>query len=187
LAAQGLTQAPVTAALAPSAAAWRSSRRRSGPWCAGRREAAHTASTTLTQAAQDAKASIGVASHKVADKVSGLAHDAATFRLTQPLDLPTGLTLTGAGIGKTIITHADSWRANHATLPDPETKHEKFDRSGYLLRCQNDAGNIAISQLTLTGPALHGAIFGMANHDLHLHHLHIENFLYSGIRTYAIN
>jgi nitrous oxidase accessory protein len=112
---------------------------------------------------------------------------AATFRLTQPLDLPTGLTLTGAGIGKTIITHADAWRANHATLPDPETNHEKFDRSGYLLRCQNDAGNIAISQLTLTGPALHGAIFGMANHDLHLHHLHIENFLFSGIRTYAIN
>jgi hypothetical protein len=111
---------------------------------------------------------------------------AATFRLTQPLDLPAGLTLTGAGIGKTIITHADSWRANHATLPDPETNHEKFDRSGYLLRCLNDAGNISISQLTLTGPALHGAVFGMANHDLHLHHLHIENFLFSGIRTYAM-
>jgi hypothetical protein len=32
-----------------------------------------------------------------------------TFKLTQPLDLKSGTTLKGAGIGKTIITHAQSW------------------------------------------------------------------------------
>ena len=109
-----------------------------------------------------------------------------TFRLAQPLDLPSGLTLVGAGIGKTVITNADSWQGNPATLPDPETNHAKFDRTGYLLRCRNDAKDIAISGLTLTGPKMHGAIFAMANEGLHFHDLRVENFMFAGIRTYAM-
>ena len=109
-----------------------------------------------------------------------------TFKLTQPLDLKTGVALKGAGIGKTIITSAETWKANPATLPDPETQHEKFDRTGYLIRCANDANDIAVSHLTLTGPQMHGAIFGMANVGLHFHDLRIADFMYSGIRTYAM-
>ena len=109
-----------------------------------------------------------------------------TFRLTQPLDLKSGVTLKGAGIGKTVITHAETWKANPATLPDPETRHEKFDRTGYLIRCANDAKDITVSHLTLTGPAMHGAIFGFANKGLHFHDLRIADFMYSGIRTYAM-
>ncbi len=109
-----------------------------------------------------------------------------TYRLTQPLDLKGGIELKGAGMGKTVITHAESWRANPATLPDPETNHEKFDRTGYLIRCANDAKDIAISHLTLTGPQMHGAIFGIANEGLHFHDLRIADFMYSGIRTYAM-
>ena len=75
---------------------------------------------------------------------------AGTYRLSQPLDLPSGLDLKGAGIGRTIITNADTWQANPATLPDPETQHEKFDRTGYLIRCRNDAKNITVSGLTVT-------------------------------------
>ena len=111
---------------------------------------------------------------------------AGTFKLTRPLDLKMGMTLKGAGIGKTIITHAKGWRANPATLPDPETNHEKFDRTGYLIRCVNDAKDITVSHLTLTGPQMHGAIFGFANEGLDFHDLRIENFMYSGIRTYAM-
>lgn len=111
---------------------------------------------------------------------------AGTFRLAQPLDLSSGLTLTGAGIGKTIITNAESWQGNPVTLPDPETNHAKFDRTGYLLRCRNDAKDISVSKLTLTGPKMHGAIFGMANEGLHFHDLRVENFMFSGIRTYAM-
>ena len=109
-----------------------------------------------------------------------------TFRLTQPLDLKSGVTLKGAGIGKTVITHAETWKANPATLPDPETRHEKFDRTGYLIRCANDTKDITVSHLTLTGPAMHGAIFGFANKGLHFHDLRIADFMYSGIRTYAM-
>jgi nitrous oxidase accessory protein len=96
------------------------------------------------------------------------------------------MTIQGAGIGKTVITHAETWKANPATLPDPETNHEQIDRTGYLVRCANDAKDITVSHLTLTGPAMHGAIFGFANKGLHFHDLRIADFMYSGIRTYAM-
>ena len=111
---------------------------------------------------------------------------AGTFELSQPLDLKSGITLQGAGMGETTITNAASWRANPATLPDPETNHKKCDRTGYLLRCANDARNIEVSHLTLTGPQMHGAIFGFANEDLHFHDLRIADFMVSGIRAYAM-
>ena len=111
---------------------------------------------------------------------------AGTYALSQPLDLNSGVKLKGAGIGKTIITNAETWRANPATLPDPETNLEKFDRSGYLIRCKDNAKNISISGLTITGPQMHGAIFGMSNERLNFYDLRIENFMYSGIRTYGM-
>ncbi len=124
----------------------------------------------------------------IANAKSGAVIELAegTFKLTQPLDLKSGVTLKGAGIGKTIITNADGWQANPATLPDTETNHEKFDRTGYLIRCANDAKNIAVSGMTLTGPKMHGAIFGWANEGLHFHELRIEEFMYCGIRTYIM-
>ena len=111
---------------------------------------------------------------------------AETFRLTRPLDLKSGITLKGAGIGRTILTHAPEWRANPATLPDPETNAEKFDRSGYLIRFADKASAITLFGMTLTGPQLHGAIFGSGNSDIHLHDLRIESFMYAGVRTYSL-
>ena len=111
---------------------------------------------------------------------------AGTYRLAQPLYLKGGVTLHGAGVGQTIITSAESWSANPATLPDPETNQKDFDRTGYLIRCVNDATNITLSGLTLTGPRMHGAIFGVANQGLHFHDLRIADFMYAGIRTYSM-
>jgi len=124
----------------------------------------------------------------VAEAKSGAVIELAvgTFRLTQPLDVKGGVTLKGAGIGKTIVTSAESWSANPATLPDPETDRLKFDQTGYLIRCVNDTDNITISGMTLTGPRMHGAIFGVANKGLHFHDLRIADFMYSGIRTYIM-
>ena len=95
----------------------------------------------------------------VAEGKSGAIIELAegTFRLAQPLDLKSGVTLKGAGIGKTIITNAETWTASPDTLPDPETNHQKFDRSGYLLRLADKAEGITVSHLTLTGPKMHGA------------------------------
>ena len=141
-----------------------------------------------THAAAQRVASVEALVAAVAEAKGGAVIElaAGTFKLAQPLDLKTGVTLKGAGIGKTIITHAAEWRANPATLPDPETDHGKFDRTGYLIRCANDAKDIAVSGMTLTGPQLHGAIFGFANDGLHFHDLRIADFLYNGIRTYAM-
>jgi nitrous oxidase accessory protein len=44
---------------------------------------------------------------------------AGTFRLSGPLDLKAGVTLKGAGMGKTILTHDVAWKAATDTLPDP--------------------------------------------------------------------
>ena len=124
----------------------------------------------------------------VRDGAGGVTIDVAagTYKLQAPLELKAGMTIKGAGIGKTTITYAESWKANPATLPDPETSQEKFDRTGYLIRCANDAKDITVSHLTLTGPAMHGAIFGFANEGLHLHDLRMQDFMYCGIRTYAM-
>jgi len=109
-----------------------------------------------------------------------------TFRLAAPLALKTGTTLKGAGVGKTILSHTPEWEGNASTLPDPETNQQKFDRSGYLIHLADRAEGISISGMTLTGPLLHGAIFGSGNADIELHDLHLENFLYAGIRTYSL-
>jgi len=124
----------------------------------------------------------------VAEATNGTVVELAygTFRLTKPLDLKGGVTLRGAGINKTIITSAESWSANPATLPDPETNHKDFDRTGYLIRCVNDTNDITISGMTLTGPRMHGAIFGFANKGLHFYDLRIADFMYCGIRTYSM-
>ena len=144
--------------------------------------------TLATHATAQGVASVEALVAAVAQAKSGAVIElaAGTFKLTQPLDLKTGVTLKGAGIGKTIITHAEGWQANPATLPDPESNHEKFDRTGYLIRCANDAKDIAVSDLTLTGPRMHGAIFGIANDGLHFHDLRIADFMYNGIRTFAM-
>ena len=110
---------------------------------------------------------------------------AGTFELAQPLVLKSGTTLKGAGMGKTILTHTPGWKAATETLPDPETNFKKFDRSGYLIQCADKASAVTLSDMTLTGPQLHGAIFGSGNNGLKLHHLRIADFLYAGIRTYS--
>lgn len=109
-----------------------------------------------------------------------------TYRLSAPLKPAAGMVITGAGMGKTIITHVEDWKPATDTLPDPEMRIEGLDRDAYLIRLQDDAAGIEISQLSLRGPQMHGAIFGWANQDLHLHHLQIDDTLWSGIRTFLM-
>jgi hypothetical protein len=109
---------------------------------------------------------------------------AGTFVLKAPLEPKAGMTIRGAGIGKTILTGDPAWKPSVQTLPDPEVRTQGMDTHAYLLRLQDKAADITISGLTLRGPQLHGAIFGNANQNLHLHDLRIEDVLWSGIRTF---
>jgi hypothetical protein len=40
--------------------------------------------------------------------------------------------------------------------------------------------------MTLRGPQVHGAIYGWENHDVELHHLRIQDTLWTGIRTFSM-
>ena len=72
------------------------------------------------------------------------------------------------------------------TLPDPEMTTKRMDTRAYLIRLQDKASRITISDLTLYAPKLHGTIFGFGNHELHLHHLRIKETLWTGIRTFGM-
>jgi nitrous oxidase accessory protein len=96
------------------------------------------------------------------------------------------MTLQGAGVDATILTHAAGWQPSTATLPDPEMKTAGMDTRAYLIRLPDDAAGITLSHLTLHGPQLHGAIFGWNNRDLHLHHLRVQDFRWSGVRTFLL-
>ena len=110
-----------------------------------------------------------------------------TYELDAPLEPKTGMTLKGAGMDRTILTHTPGWRPSTKTLPDPEMKTAGMDTRAYLIRLQDKAAGITISGLTLRAPQLHGAIYGWENKDLHLHHLRVQDVLWAGIRTFLMH
>ena len=111
---------------------------------------------------------------------------AGTYELEATLELKAGMTLKGAGMGKTIITHVAAWKPSTKTLPDPEMTLDGLDTSAYLIRLKRDTSGVTISDMTLLGPQLHGAIFSWFHKGLHLHHLQIKDTLWSGIRTFGM-
>ncbi len=112
---------------------------------------------------------------------------AGTYALSKPLEPKAGMTIKGSGMDRTTITHAPGWKPPVKTLPDPEMRTEGMDTYAYLFRLTQKAGDITICDMTLLGPQLHGAIFGFGNKDLHLHHLRIRDFLWSGVRTFSMS
>jgi nitrous oxidase accessory protein len=109
-----------------------------------------------------------------------------TFELEAPLQLKSGMTLKGAGMDQTIITHTAAWKPSTRSLPDPEMTTKGMDTQAYLLRLKDKAANITVSDLTLRAPQLHGAIYGWDNQNLHAHHLRIQDTLWTGIRTFLL-
>src|SRR6185295_4812589 len=59
---------------------------------------------------------------------------AGTYELDAPLEPKAGMTLKGAGMNKTIITHTAAWKPSTKTLPDPEMKTAGMDTQAYLIR-----------------------------------------------------
>ncbi|MEM6978561.1 MAG: right-handed parallel beta-helix repeat-containing protein [Planctomycetota bacterium] len=112
---------------------------------------------------------------------------AGRFELTKSLELSPGMTVIGSGIDATIITQAASWKPSTRTLPKGEMRPEQADASAYLIRLPNKASDITLAHLTLTGPDLHGAIFGTRNRGITLEHLRVSDVLYSGIRCYFMS
>src|SRR5690349_23979045 len=64
---------------------------------------------------------------------------AGTFELEAPLELKAGMTLSGAGMDKTILTNAAGWKPSTQTLPDPEMTTKGMDTQAFLLRLKEKA------------------------------------------------
>jgi len=111
---------------------------------------------------------------------------AGTFELAAPLELKAKMTLKGAGIGKTILTTTKDRTHPTKSLPDPEMKLQGLDTDAYLLRLKRDTAGVTISDMTLRGPRVHGAIFAWFHTNLHLHHLRIEETMWCGVRTFGM-
>jgi hypothetical protein len=108
------------------------------------------------------------------------------YELESPLEPRSGMTLRGAGMDQTIITHTAAWKPSTQTLPDPEMKTQGMDTHAYLVRLVDKAAGITLSNMTLRGPQLHGAVYGWGNQGLHLDHLRIQDTLWTGLRTFKM-
>lgn len=99
-----------------------------------------------------------------------------TFELTAPLEPKPRMTIRGAGTGQTVLAAQETWRPSTDGLPKSD------DPSAYLFDLSETNG-VTISDMTLTGPSLHGAIYGEQSRGVALSNLKIERFRWSGIRT----
>jgi len=61
-----------------------------------------------------------------------------TFELDAPLDLKAKMTLKGAGVDKTTLTHTKGRNPSTKSLPDPEMKLDGLDTDAYLIRIKRD-------------------------------------------------
>lgn len=111
---------------------------------------------------------------------------AGTFELDAPLELKAKMTLKGAGMDNTTLTHTKGRKPSAKTLPDPEMKMDGLDTDAYLIRIKRDTAGVTVSDMTLRGPQLHGAIFAWFHTDLHLHHLRIKETMWCGVRTFGM-
>ncbi|MCM8531434.1 MAG: right-handed parallel beta-helix repeat-containing protein [Lentisphaeraceae bacterium] len=105
---------------------------------------------------------------------------AGAYELKSSLTPKAKMQIKGAGVGKTIIKSAASWKPGKKGLPN------KDNPKAYLFNF-NKADGLKISHMSLYAPTLHGAIYGRGSTDVEFHNLHIENCLWSGIRSFVIN
>ncbi len=115
---------------------------------------------------------------------------AGTYELTTALKPQAGQSIIGAGQGQTIITGDSSWDPGIANFKDPGVKltdkdgNIVFNRDAYLFSFDDHTDDVTISNLTLTGPQLHGALYAWNADNLTISDVTFDDFLWSGVRTF---
>ncbi len=107
---------------------------------------------------------------------------AKTLRLNAP-----NITLKGAGGGRTILQNASGFQVGTDGLPDGETTFNAANRRAYLFDLKDDADNVVFMDMTLTGPELHGAIFGHRADNLTIKNVEFNDFLWSSVRLFSVS
>ncbi len=109
------------------------------------------------------------------------------YALTAPLKPRAGMTIQGAGAETTILTGAASWNPGTAALPEGGVTTSAINRNAYLFSFADSTVNVKILDMKLSGPQLHGALFGYNCDGLELAHLTVQDFLWSGVRTFSMD
>ncbi|MCY7369592.1 MAG: NPCBM/NEW2 domain-containing protein [Polaromonas sp.] len=112
---------------------------------------------------------------------------AGTFELLQALKISSGVSLRGAGAGKTIITNASSFSPGNAGLDNDEgASVNAVDCSKYLINLGRDTADFSVTELTLTGTNIPGGICGIALKNVTLSKLEFKSFLWAGARLFVV-
>ena len=122
-----------------------------------------------------------------------------TYELESRLLPKKNMKIIGAGMDQTVIKAAPSWAVDMSDLPFPSDSARRsdqcvnrnanacIDREAYLIYVGWKVTNVEIAEMKLTAPSLHGAIAARNADGLDLHHLHIEDVLWSAFRSVAMN
>lgn len=114
--------------------------------------------------------------------------DSGTFELTAPLRPKAGMEIRGAGMGTTIIRNASSWQPGNAGLDQDEgATRDSVDCNEYLFDLGADNTDLKLSEVTLTGPQMHGGICGHFLDGLDLHDVEFSQFLWAGVRMFGLD
>ncbi|MEN1784660.1 MAG: right-handed parallel beta-helix repeat-containing protein [Bacteroidota bacterium] len=109
-----------------------------------------------------------------------------TYVIDNQLLLKSGMSLTGEGTDKTKIIASDDWDPGTAKLPNDGVNSDVEDKNAYLIVLSHGTKGVKISNMMLSGPKSHGAIFGNNCDGLIVDNLYIKEFLWSGIRTFRM-
>ncbi|MEM9119363.1 MAG: right-handed parallel beta-helix repeat-containing protein [Cyanobacteria bacterium P01_F01_bin.56] len=107
------------------------------------------------------------------------------FDLAKTLQVNTpDITFEGAGAGLTVLQNADTFQIGTQGLPDSGVGLDSVNRDAYLFNLDNDADDVTFTNLTLTGPEVHGAIFGSRTDGLEISQSEFNDFTWSSVRLF---
>ena len=110
-----------------------------------------------------------------------------TFDLSETVRVDTtDVILKGSGRERTTLQNTNNFQVGMTGLPDGEVEFKTIDQNAYLLYLNRDADNVTVTDMTLTGPELHGGILSDGTHGLVINNLELNNFLWSSIRLFSV-
>ncbi|MEM9808068.1 MAG: right-handed parallel beta-helix repeat-containing protein [Cyanobacteria bacterium P01_D01_bin.56] len=89
------------------------------------------------------------------------------------------------GGGKSRTTIKSQFKVGFTGVPDGENEIGAANRNAYLFDLGQQADNISFRGMALTGPEIHGAIFGNRTNGLTIHNMEFNGFLWSAVRLFS--
>ncbi len=111
---------------------------------------------------------------------------AGVYELTSSLRVKSGMTIAGAGAGLTTVRNSATFQFVAAPSYDADVNFEYSNPNAYLFDLGRDQANIALRDMTLTGPQVYGGVHAVAVTNVTLTGIHFSNFMWSGVRVYVM-